>query len=170
MCGVINPDCELGQGKSGGFVACEKFKKMRVNQFGHTVQSLCYMEKKSRILATGYEIETRKFDHVIGIIFDYNLNIYYLPEKVNKKFPNLQGISAEKCSVKMISRNNFAKLPSLSVLLLNENKITAIASDTFRDNINLLFIDLSEWKHKKIVIIILSSRKQVIKLCSSCRR
>lgn len=143
-CGVNNPNCELGQVNSGGLVACEIFRKMRVNQFGYTVQSICYMEKKSRIISTGYEIDTRKIDHVIGIVFDYNFKIFYLPEKVHKKFPNLQGISAENCSVKSISRNNFAKLPSLSVLLLNGNKITAITSDTFVDNINLLFIDLSE--------------------------
>lgn len=143
--GVNKPDCDVGQGgASGGFVSCERFKKMRVNEFGHTTLSMCYMEKNTRVYSTGYEIDTRKLDHVIGIIFDYNKKIYYLPEKVYKKFQNLRGISAQSCSLKAISKNNFAKLPSLSALLLNENKITAITSDTFRDNINLLFIDLSE--------------------------
>lgn len=141
------PDCKLGQGgMSGGFVSCERFKKIRVNKHGHTVQSLCFMEKNSRIFATGHEIDTQKLDHVIGMIYDFNKKVHYLPEKVHKKFPHLRGISAQSCSLRAISKNNFAKLPSLSALLLNDNRITAITSDTFRDNINLMFIDLSEWK------------------------
>jgi Leucine rich repeat len=126
------------------FVPCEKFVKLRVNEYGHTVLSMCYMNKKTKISSPSYEIVTKRFDHVVGIVFDFNTKIFYLPEKVNKKFPKLRGISAQNCSIKAIARSNFAKLPSLSVLLLSGNKIAAITSDTFRDNMNLMFIDLSE--------------------------
>lgn len=140
----VNTTCEVSE----ELIPCERFKKLRVNQFGHTVSSMCFMDKKSKILTPNYQISTRKFDHVVGIIFDMNRKIYYLPEKVNKKFPKLRGISAQNCSIKSISRANFAKLPTLSALLLSGNKITAITSDTFRDNMNLMFIDLSEWNKK----------------------
>jgi Leucine-rich repeat (LRR) protein len=74
---------------------------------------------------------------VIRLNFQPNEKINYLLVKVADSFPNLEMYNALGCSVKEISKENFAGLKKLKFLNLNFNKIERINSETFEDLVTL---------------------------------
>lgn len=88
-------------------------------------------------------------DHsVSGLYFNENKEIEYLPVAVHSTFPNLVEYQANDCSIREISRKNFAKLYKLNYIRLHFNKIEKITSDTFADLPLLRGIALSKIKNQ----------------------
>lgn len=93
----------------------------------------CFMQKSAFINEHGATISLRNESKIKGLTFSGNNRIIYLPDNVAGSFPNLEGYQAWKCNIKVISKPNFAGLDKLKVLWLNENRIEAIANNTFED-------------------------------------
>ena len=100
------------------------------------------MDESTSISSSGVEI-ANKDESVGGLWFKSNKKIFNLPENVNKKFPNLIGYDAEKCSLSAITKSNFVGLKSLRSLDLEDNQIRKISFDTFEDLYSLERLDLS---------------------------
>jgi Leucine rich repeat len=102
------------------------------------------MDQKTSIDSTGVSISANRENSVRGLFFDKNKKIFYLPENVHIKFPNILGISAEHCFIYNISKENFEGLKKLRFLNLVHNEIETIANDTFTDAVDLEKILLSK--------------------------
>lgn len=83
---------------------------------------------------------------IIGLYFDNNKKIVYLPVKVHRIFPNLIEYRAENCSIREISKKNFEKLYKLRTIILEYNQIEKVSSNTFADLPLLLYIGLRKLK------------------------
>lgn len=67
------------------------------------------------------------------IVFFKNKNIYYLPEQVGQKFPNLVGYYADGCSILAVDRVNFQDIPKLESLVLSGNRLVSLPANVFFD-------------------------------------
>lgn len=102
------------------------------------------MDNATKIDSPGYTVSTPRNDLVTGIYYQLNKKISYLPSQLNETFPNLIAITAHRCSVKAVSKENFNNLIKLKLLWLDHNQIEKIYSDTFDTLISLEILDLSE--------------------------
>lgn len=82
---------------------------------------------------------------VIGLDFNNNKKIEYLPVKVHRVFPNLKEYMADHCSIREISRKNFEKLYEIKAIMLEHNQIEKLPSDTFTELPLLLVIGLRKF-------------------------
>jgi Leucine-rich repeat (LRR) protein len=142
----------LGESKSEAQqIACEI-----IENGGWTAQGLgwvktCWMSKTERIDKQDVKISSERDELVQALQFHDSKSIFYLPINVDEKFPNLVVYYAGSCSIKKISKQNFIGLSSLKVLILEQNQIEQIPSETFNDLISLERLWLSK-KLKKIKI------------------
>ncbi|CAG9809783.1 unnamed protein product [Chironomus riparius] len=84
---------------------------------------------KSEIFGSGECVKALEITH--------NKNIEYLPVKVYEKFSNLAAYSAYNSAIKEIRYENFENLFKLQKLVLENNKISHIPKDAFK-NLNYL--------------------------------
>jgi Leucine-rich repeat (LRR) protein len=119
-------------------VICEKVQGARGDQTFY-----CALNRAT-IITNDFKISWEKNEKFIGLNFESNKKIFYLPESPFEIFPYLKYINALECSIKEISYKNFKNLEFLRYLYLNENQIGAIATDTFKDLLNLEEIYLRE--------------------------
>lgn len=77
------------------------------------------------------------------MVFTRNKKIEYLPANIAEKFANVYTILAANCSIKSVSKENFQGLQFLRRVVLENNQIERIDSDTFTDLEALSTIDLS---------------------------
>jgi hypothetical protein len=68
---------------------------------------------------------------VKGLVFQNNKNIFYLPENVAEKFPNLFEYAALNCSIENVLRQHFSGLKRLRLIDLGYNQIEEMAVETF---------------------------------------
>lgn len=110
-------------------------------------ETFCSLQGVERIDSADFEL--RVFRHETVSILDLfcNNKTFYLPIKIDKKFPNLEKYFASSCSIKSISRVNFRNLQKLVQLSLSNNKITTIDDDTFDDLAALEELNLGELKY-----------------------
>lgn len=90
------------------------------------------MDMTTKIDAYGFLIASRD-ESVKGIWFKENKKIEFFPENMGAMFPNAIGVNAWQCAILTISREHFRDFNHLRALLLSDNKIEEIASDTFMD-------------------------------------
>jgi Leucine rich repeat len=109
--------------------------------------SIGYFGSKVVIDSPGYSISNRD-DSIEALHLDINKLVFYLPEKVDTNFKNLVIYEANGCSIKNISNQNFKGLIKLCALLLENNQIEKILSDTFKDLKELQYL----WLSKKIFL------------------
>lgn len=102
------------------------------------------MDNATRIDSPGYTVSNPKDESITGIFYQLNKKISYLPSQLHEIFPNLIALTAHRCSVKAVTRENFRNLNKLKGLWLSYNQIEKIYSDTFEDLISLETLDLSE--------------------------
>lgn len=96
----------------------------------------CLMRETTVINEADVTIATN--DESIGGLSLYsNRKIKFLPVQVGEKLPNLLGYSAYSCSIKTISKENFAGLNKLKVLYLNGNQIEKVNRNTFEGLVSL---------------------------------
>lgn len=95
------------------------------------------MMTETAINDTGFLITTPRDDSVGGLSLHNNKKVEYLPENTAEKFPNLKILHAQGCSIKSVSRQNFKNLKTMRYLVLQNNEIQKIESDTFLDLVAL---------------------------------
>jgi hypothetical protein len=103
------------------------------------------------INARDFTISSSRDEKVTGIWFDWNKNCFNLPVNVAEKFPNLEGFSAERCSLKSIEKENFKGLKKVKLLWITHNLIEMIQSDTFEEMPELTRIYLRKKKTFEII-------------------
>lgn len=102
----------------------------------------CDMDGTTKIDTFGFVMASSKDESIAAIQLARNKKIFFLPEKVNEKFPNLVLYSANECSIKEISKVNFKGMKLLKSLYLYHNFIEKIPSDTFEDLNSLKELEL----------------------------
>jgi hypothetical protein len=128
---------------NGVKIVCENV----VDDVWHTLGenfTTCQMEKTTRIDGKYVSIASKN-DSILGLSFYTNKNIFYLPVYLAGSFPNLIAYDGSECSIREISKANFAGLTNLKSLALVENEIVKIFSNTFEDLVELEYLWLCEW-------------------------
>lgn len=69
--------------------------------------------------------------------------VEFLPISVHEQFPRLINYKVSNTPILKIAKKNFEKLDKLKVLVLTNNRIESIKSDTFEDLVNLERIQIS---------------------------
>jgi Leucine-rich repeat (LRR) protein len=111
-------------------VDCEKIETPNWIEPVGTVNT-CYM-----LTTTIDEPDTTISTHdssMGGLDVKNNKKAKFLLVQVVERFPNLKAYSASNCSIKEISKENFAGLNKLKHLSLDNNQIERIESGTFQD-------------------------------------
>jgi Leucine rich repeat len=124
----------------GKEISCERFGEQDWNNSGKKVK-LCYMTPSTSIDSSGATVSTH--DETIKLLFlGNNKKIFYLPDNVGGKFPNLLYYVASNCSIAQINQQNFKALNKLEFLDLRQNQIEKITSNTFDGLKELKNLDL----------------------------
>jgi hypothetical protein len=105
----------------------------------------CFMQLSTSINSVQAIFFPIKDESMFALTFWGNENIFFLPRKVNEKFPNLSTYNAGSTSIKQILQHDFIGLIKLRVLFLHFNQIEIIESTTF-EGLNALEII---WLRKK---------------------
>lgn len=94
----------------------------------------------------GYELNVSpsEGEKVHGFSLNDNQFVKYLPENIEKAFPNLVEYSAINTYLESISAANFEGLSKLKKLNLSDNDLSVIESGTFAELTELEQLDLSE--------------------------
>lgn len=105
---------------------------------------ICFMDQKTKIESQNSTVEVHYFNtNVNELQFTGNKKIFYLPVRLDETFFNLIAYFADSCSLTIITKENFANLRSLKFLLLADNQIQVIRSETFQDFTSLETLKLS---------------------------
>jgi Leucine rich repeat len=124
------------------FIDCEETNTI---EFEKTSVLVCDMTNRTEIDSYAAMITATRNKSITGLSFTNNENIFFLPENVAEKFPNLLLYTAAKCSIKEVSCQNFKGLKYLKWLILQHNQIEKIKSNTFEDLQELDWIALSKF-------------------------
>lgn len=102
----------------------------------------CLMNVTTAIVSIGSQIAVNEDQETKTLIFHGNKKIYFLPKNIYRNFPDLIEIDASKCSIKIVSRENFKKLEKLKKLSLQNNEIEKVQKNSFEDLLSLEVLDL----------------------------
>jgi Leucine rich repeat len=92
----------------------------------------CHMDSKLSIDFPNTTFKIR--DNTMEVLaFDHIKTVFYLPLNIGGTYSSLRECRAMNCSIKEIFRQNFIGLSTLKKLVLPNNLIERIASDTFKD-------------------------------------
>lgn len=127
-------------GSASNEVSCEFIVDINFSYVGR--HKTCIMEKRTQIDSPDFTISSPVNEKVCGLRLNLNKKISFLPVKVDEKFPNLVGYSAQFCSIRSIHKENFNNLGKLKSLWLNRNLITNVPSDSFDDLESLQYLGL----------------------------
>lgn len=136
---TVNETC--GTDKTETQIACERLTE---NFQGYT----CDMRFYTLINDIGFTISYLFNDNILKIDLSDNRNIEFLPISPHQTFPNLKDDYARRCAIREISKANFEKMHYLERIVLHDNQIYAVLSDTFEGLTSLWLLDLSKLKIK----------------------
>lgn len=102
----------------------------------------CVMQRSAVIGSANFTISSENDSSVLGLVFQSNQRVQYLPINVSKAFPELEIYGAGACSLRTVSKENFSGLKYLRALGLQSNRIETIESDTFDDLTSLQYLYL----------------------------
>lgn len=125
-------------------VQCERVAQRHWGWIINGYIETCFLDGDSVIDNVGFELRSPRSESTIGILFEHNKRIEFLPENTNEIFPNLVGLTAMGCAVKAITKANFRNMKKLLELHLSHNRIQSISSDAFEDLVSLHFLFLSK--------------------------
>lgn len=147
-------------------VACERIEDHPINYEGITEPRTCFMSEVE-IAWPGFRISSPHDETVKLFDLNNNRKIYFLPDKISERFPNLLQYQATYCSLAIILRINFQGLDKLTNAYFGGNQIEKISSDTFDDLTSLKKLGLGEKVQNNLVLITaLQDNKQNISLHS----
>lgn len=78
-----------------------------------------------------------------------------MPTNLSLSFPDLIGISADFCSIKMVFKENFKNLNKLKELWLSNNQIEKVMGNTFEDLTSLEWLYLREEHFRSLFLYFL---------------
>lgn len=106
--------------------------------------SCCELESGSVINAFDYSFVPEPKYRTLNVLSIINQrDVKLLPILLHERFPGLKIYNIENTSIQKISKKNFEHLHELKELILIENQIEVIKSDTFEDLINVEKIRIS---------------------------
>lgn len=108
-----------------------------------TWQETCLINETEVIDAEDFHVAS-KVSTVSVLYMIGNEDIAYLPVGLHKTFPTLYDISAQLCSIKKVSKENFRGLKDLTYIRLSGNLLESIDGATFKGLGSLVDVDLSE--------------------------
>lgn len=111
-------------------ISCESISPRRYNK-------CCFLDNSTSIENANTSFSGVRDDSVREINFAHNKKIYFLPIRVNDKYPELRSYDATNCSLKTISKQNFERMVNLKYLKLFLNEIEKLDSNTFEDLVNI---------------------------------
>lgn len=109
--------------------------------------NFCKLYIENGISSRDVQLFGTKVEHIHCLVISFNTDVQYLPVS-NDYISHLIEYQAIAGGIKAIFKENFAKMKWLKVLLLNGNKITTIASDTFTGLQSLEMLELGKVKIK----------------------
>lgn len=127
---------------SANEISCEKIESP--DRWGHGGPYKSCILKTTPIISRGLTIASSQDNSITGLNLWKNRDVSYLPVGVHEKFVNLLGYSAGYCSIKSISKANFANMRKLQVLYLGGNQLKQVDSSTFEDLISLQYFGLGK--------------------------
>jgi Leucine-rich repeat (LRR) protein len=113
----------------------------------------CLMKKTTEIDEHGFSMASPQDESIERITFSYNKKVQFLPENIDKVFPNLAVYDASSCAIKEISTPNFINLSKLSIISLDGNLIERIERGTFEGLIGLTEIYLSKYYRNFLIFL-----------------
>lgn len=122
-------------------VSCENVSDFDSGFVAGVLKS-CEMEAKTAINSIGTTINSDRDESMRRLNLSNNKQIFYLPENVGEKFPNLLQYEAKDCSITMVSKKNFKGLTKLTKLNLWGNQIEKITNNVFEDLTELEVLSL----------------------------
>lgn len=126
---------------SAKFVVCSFYISHWI--YFDSVFRTCWVESQ-KINDLGLTFSPPRVPLIKFVIFKHEHDVEFLPEKISKKFPFLLGLEVYNCSVKLLTRKNFANLNELIELSMPENKLEFIGRDIFADLKSLKFLGLED--------------------------
>lgn len=105
----------------------------------------CFLNGITTIDSRGFFISSANDHGMQQLSMVDNKKVFFLPDNIDEKLPNLLKIDAHSCSIKSISNGVFDNLAKLKELFLHYNQISEIESETFKDLISLEKLDLCEY-------------------------
>lgn len=139
---ILNQTC--GIDKSETQITCEKIYPRSNEKINRVHPIVCDMNTYSVIKDIGHTFSDPLSDTLLDMVFEDNRNIEFLPDSPHQIFPALRKIFAARCAIREIARRNFENLRELFDIQLEDNQIYVVPSDTFKDQVRLLFLDLSK--------------------------
>lgn len=103
-------------------------------------------------------------DDVMGVYVAPDKTLKFVPRILSSHFPNLIVLQVDYCGIEKISREDFAGMPKLKALSLNDNKIKVIESDLFASNPALFFIALAYNPITKVGVGVFDQHKDLKEL------
>jgi hypothetical protein len=129
-------------------VACEKIEDMTwVDPVG--TAKTCFFE--TTIINERNTTISTKDSSVRGLVINNNNKAEYLFVRIAQSFPNLEAYSVYRTSVRELSKQNFAGLNKLKILVVANSQIEKIESKTFEDLVSLVKLWLCK-KEKNLVL------------------
>lgn len=125
-------------------VPCESVQDGDYSHFYAEPPNTCFMNDSTTIDTRGFIISTANDETVQGLKFTGNEKIFFLPDNVAEKFPNLIFYFADFCSLTEVFKENFQRLDKLRVLLLSNNHIERVYGESFVDLTSLEDLNLGE--------------------------
>jgi hypothetical protein len=86
----------------------------------------------------------------VGKIQFYEAKVEYFPHGLNLIFSRLKSLEISNCGLKEISRNDLVGLEDLESLYLNDNQLTYLPKDLFRDMENMKIVQFCRNKLESI--------------------
>lgn len=118
-------------------VQCEKIE-VSWNDF-----KTCYLYENQTIDSRGFLISSTE-DHDMQQLIVNSKTVFYFPENIHEKYPNILSISASSSSIKSVLKDVFKNLTKLKRLFLNGNQVIGIENDAFEDSKLLESLGLGE--------------------------
>lgn len=105
----------------------------------------CYMHGETTIDSRGFLISSAKDRGMQQMFIGFKKKVFYLPENIDEKYPDIVHIWAQSSSIKSISNGVFDNLIALKELKLYNNQIEEIEGETFKNLKSLVELDLSKF-------------------------
>lgn len=105
---------------------------------------VCNMQERATIDFSNFTFSPQSDNSLTWLNFAGNKNIFYLPVRISKSFPNMTIIDANECSLITLSKRTFRNLERLGWLNVEQNNIENIPDDVFEDLVLLETLMLSK--------------------------
>lgn len=118
-------------------ISCERIAPRRYSK-------CCFLDNTTSIDTANSSFSGIRDDSVREINFAHNKKIFFLPIRLNDKYPELRSYDAANCSVKAVSKQNFERMVNLKYLKLSRNEIETLDSNTFEDLANVNYLNIGK--------------------------